>query len=66
MRNRILTYVYNLFGERETILAGKKAEAPRERAPEGIVLKAGPAVGGAPAPGPSTVPPRPAPGRPGS
>ena len=24
MRNRILVYVYNLFGERETIVPGKK------------------------------------------
>jgi c-di-GMP-binding flagellar brake protein YcgR len=43
MRNRILTYVYNLFGERETIAAGKKPEGPpKERASEGIMLKATP------------------------
>jgi c-di-GMP-binding flagellar brake protein YcgR len=43
VRNRILTYVYNLFGERETIIPGKKPEAPaKERGSEGIVLKAGP------------------------
>jgi c-di-GMP-binding flagellar brake protein YcgR len=52
MRNRILTYVYNLFGERETIVAGKKPEpAPRERPTEGIVLKATPP---APKPAPGT------------
>ena len=33
MRNRLLIYVYNLFGERETILPGKRPErAPKERA----------------------------------
>ena len=33
MRNRILTYVYNLFGERETIVAGEEARSVRrERA----------------------------------
>jgi hypothetical protein len=54
-RNRILTYVYNLFGERDTIVRGKKPDAtPRERASEGIVLKAGPAssAGGSPSPAP--------------
>jgi len=53
MRNRILTYVYNLFGERETIAVGKKPEAPpKERGSEGIMLNASPpgpkpAAGGA-------------------
>jgi hypothetical protein len=42
MRNRILVYVYNLFGERETIIAGKKPETAPQRSPEGIVLKATP------------------------
>jgi hypothetical protein len=43
MRNRILVYVYNLFGERETIVAGKRPDpAPRAGGPEGIVLKATP------------------------
>ena len=42
-RNRILIYVYNLFGERETILPGRKTEAPqKDRTGEGIVLKAVP------------------------
>ncbi|MGA2973968.1 MAG: PilZ domain-containing protein [Spirochaetia bacterium] len=45
-RNRILTYVYNLFGERETIGAGRKPEPAKARPPEGIILKASP-----PAPG---------------
>jgi c-di-GMP-binding flagellar brake protein YcgR len=40
MRNKILTYVYNLFGERATIVPGKKPD--RAAAPEGIMLKAGP------------------------
>jgi len=39
-RNRLLTYVYNLFGERETVVA--KKPDPRESKPEGIVLKATP------------------------
>ncbi|HEY9595596.1 MAG TPA: PilZ domain-containing protein [Spirochaetia bacterium] len=44
MRNKILTYVYNLFGERATIIAQKKDEkgAPARSDPEGIMLKAGP------------------------
>jgi c-di-GMP-binding flagellar brake protein YcgR len=44
MRNKILTYVYNLFGDRATIVAAKKNEpAPGARpSSEGIVLKAGP------------------------
>jgi c-di-GMP-binding flagellar brake protein YcgR len=42
-RNRILIYVYNLFGERETILPGKKPDAQKkDRAGEGIMLKATP------------------------
>ena len=40
-RNRVLTYVYNLFGERETIVPGRKPDAPQRS--EGIVLKAAPA-----------------------
>ncbi len=40
VRNRILTYVYNLFGERETIVAGRKpAAGPAPRGTEGIALK---------------------------
>jgi c-di-GMP-binding flagellar brake protein YcgR len=42
MRNRILTYVYNLFGERETLVPGRKPDASKEKAPEGIMLKATP------------------------
>jgi c-di-GMP-binding flagellar brake protein YcgR len=43
MRNRILVYVYNLFGERETIVPGKKTDTPaKERGSEGIMLKATP------------------------
>jgi hypothetical protein len=42
MRNRLLVYVYNLFGERETIVAGRKPEPAPQRSPEGIVLKATP------------------------
>jgi c-di-GMP-binding flagellar brake protein YcgR len=44
MRNKILTYVYNLFGERATIVPGKKPEpaAQGRPAPDGIMLKAGP------------------------
>lgn len=42
MRNRILVYVYNLFGERETIVAGKRPEPAPQRSPEGIVLRASP------------------------
>jgi c-di-GMP-binding flagellar brake protein YcgR len=74
-RNRVLTYVYNLFGERETILPGKKPPDAASR-PEGIVLKATP---GAARPGeprpidprpadprPPAPPPRPATGRSGS
>jgi c-di-GMP-binding flagellar brake protein YcgR len=41
VRNRILIYVYNLFGDRETILPREKPEAPpRDRAPDRIVLEA--------------------------
>ena len=44
MRNRLLTYVYNLFGERETLNAVRKADAVnKESRPEGIMLKATPA-----------------------
>jgi c-di-GMP-binding flagellar brake protein YcgR len=43
MRNRLLTYVYNLFGERQTPGPPKKADAlGREGKPEGIMLKATP------------------------
>ncbi len=43
MRNRILMYVYNLFGERETDSPRKKPDnAAREAKPEGIMLKATP------------------------
>jgi len=43
MRNRLLVYVYNLFGERETIVPGKRPPAPPpERSSEGIMLKATP------------------------
>jgi len=43
MRNRILVYVYNLFGERETIVPGKKPVTPPiERSSEEIILKATP------------------------
>ncbi len=56
-RNRVLTYVYNLFGERETVVAGKKPEGgPR---PEGIMLKASPAD---PRPSEPGAPPGPAAG----
>lgn len=41
-RNRILTYVYNLFGERETIVQKKPVAASRGAGSEGIVLKATP------------------------
>jgi hypothetical protein len=41
MRNRILTFVYNLFGERETIVAARKADAPQKQG-DGIMLKAAP------------------------
>jgi hypothetical protein len=45
MRNRILMYVYNLFGEREPIGPVKKPDnAPGERGSQGIVLKATPPV----------------------
>ena len=44
MRNRLLMYVYNLFGERETVNAARKADAVnKESRPEGIMLKATPA-----------------------
>jgi hypothetical protein len=40
VRNRILIYVYNLFGEREIAGLPKKPESPLAgRKPEGIVLK---------------------------
>jgi c-di-GMP-binding flagellar brake protein YcgR len=56
-RNRVLTYVYNLFGERETVTAGKKPDSgPR---PDGIMLKATPAD---PRPSDPDIPPRPAAG----
>ena len=43
MRNRILTYVYNLFGDRETNGAVKKSEGPpREGGSEGTMPKATP------------------------
>jgi hypothetical protein len=43
MRNRILMYVYNLFGERETAGPPKKPDgAAGERGSQGIVLKATP------------------------
>ena len=43
MRNRILTYVYNLFGERETTGVAKKPDGPpHERGSGGIMLKATP------------------------
>jgi c-di-GMP-binding flagellar brake protein YcgR len=46
VRNRILIFVYNLFGERETLVAGRAADAQgKDRKPEGIVLKASPQVG---------------------
>ncbi len=41
IRNRILMFVYNLFGERETIVPGRRPDAAaRERGSEGIVIKA--------------------------
>jgi PilZ domain len=53
MRNRILTYVYNLFGERETVGPKKPEGPPRERGSEGIVLKATPPLSQqSPAPSP--------------
>ncbi len=43
MRNRLLTYVYNLFGEREMVNAPRKADAAnRGQRAEGIMLKATP------------------------
>jgi hypothetical protein len=53
VRNRILTYVYNLFGERETVVAGRPpGAAARSRPPEGIMIKAPePAPGAAEEPG---------------
>ena len=43
MRNRLLTYVYNLFGERETVGPSRRADAAGHAAkPEGIMLKATP------------------------
>jgi c-di-GMP-binding flagellar brake protein YcgR len=51
-RNRILVYVYNLFGEREIPGVPKKPDAAsKERRPEGIVLKASAPDGGPGAPG---------------
>jgi len=42
-RNRILMYVYNLFGERETPGAAKKPDPQaKNRAAEGIVIKGPP------------------------
>jgi hypothetical protein len=42
-RNRLLTYVYNLFGERETVGPSRRADAAGHAAkPEGIMLKATP------------------------
>jgi len=41
VRNRILAYVYNLFGERETVVAGRRPE-PQARKTEGIVIKSSP------------------------
>jgi c-di-GMP-binding flagellar brake protein YcgR len=38
VRNRILAYVYNLFGERETVAAGRKPEPPVKK-PDPVVLK---------------------------
>jgi c-di-GMP-binding flagellar brake protein YcgR len=43
MRNRLLTYVYNLFGEREATVTPRKADATaHEPKGEGIMLKATP------------------------
>ncbi len=44
MKNRLLTYVFNLFGERDTAGPPKKADAAaaRESRPEGIMIKATP------------------------
>ena len=59
-RNRVLTYVYNLFGERETVgPPGKRPETPAR--PEGIVLKGAPGdsrTGEGGTPGPRTMEPR--------
>jgi hypothetical protein len=61
VRNRVLTYVYNLFGERETVVGGKKPDAPPR--PEGIVLKATPSDPRPPESRPQPgLPPRPAAG----
>ena len=44
-RNRILTYVYNLFGERETPGAARKPDAQaKDRGSDGIVIKAAPSA----------------------
>jgi c-di-GMP-binding flagellar brake protein YcgR len=50
MRNRILTYVYNLFGEREDGAAKKAAAPARDAGPQGIVLKATPPASAKPSP----------------
>jgi c-di-GMP-binding flagellar brake protein YcgR len=50
MRNRILTYVYNLFGEREDAAGKKPAAPPKESGPQGIVLKATPSPQAKPSP----------------
>jgi len=42
MKNRLLTYVYNLFGERETADPRRVDAASREEKSQGIVLKATP------------------------
>ena len=75
-RNRVLTYVYNLFGERETVKPGKGPQGgpAGSSGSEGIVLRGGPE---GPGPGPGgagqarpddprpPAGPRPAAGRPG-
>jgi c-di-GMP-binding flagellar brake protein YcgR len=44
-RNRVLMYVYNLFGERETPGAARKPDTPaKDRGTDGIVIKAGPSA----------------------
>jgi len=64
-RNRVLTYVYNLFGERETVQPGKKPDTPPRS--EGIMLKATPADQRPGDPRPQAgVPPRPTAGGTGS
>jgi c-di-GMP-binding flagellar brake protein YcgR len=39
MRNRLLTYVYNLFGERETLVKGKPAAPAKQPAPPARVTR---------------------------